>query len=86
MQFLVRQSIRRDRFGSFNQYYKSIISEEVFTTISKELHIDGNVCEIMDKYFEYTNKFKQTFKTEFYRQFEDYSDINQDGKTKHVND
>ena len=55
----VRQSIKGGRCSTLNQYFKSNISDEVFNVISKELDINDisdNVCEILDKKFEYTNK------------------------------
>ena len=59
MRNFVRESIKGGRCSALNQYYKSIISDELFSTISKELNINGNVCEIIDKYFEYTNIHKK---------------------------
>ena len=55
MRHFVRQSIKGGRCSALNQYYKSNISDEVFSIISKEININGNVCEILEKYFEYTN-------------------------------
>ena len=49
MRHFVRQSIKGGRCGSYNQYYKSVISDEVYKNISKELNVNGNVCEIIDK-------------------------------------
>ena len=54
--YFVRQSIKGGRYAALNQYYKSSISDEVFKIISKELNVNGNICEILEKYFEYTNK------------------------------
>ena len=39
MRCFVRQSIQGGRCGSFNQFYKSIISDEVLNVFSKELDI-----------------------------------------------
>ena len=52
MRRFVRQSIKGGRCGSFNQYYKSTISDEVFNIISKDFNVNGNVCGIVYKYFE----------------------------------
>ena len=51
MRHFVRQSIKRG-LTALNQYYKSTNSDEVFNIISKELDINGKICEILDKYFE----------------------------------
>ena len=42
MRFFVRHCIKGGRCGSFNQYYKSIIPDEVFNFNSKELDTNGN--------------------------------------------
>ena len=52
MLHFVRQSIKGGRCSDLNQIYKSTTSEEVFKTISKELSVNGYVCEIIDKDFE----------------------------------
>ena len=56
MRHFVRQSIKGGRCSALYQYYKSNVSNEVFIFISKELDINGNVCEISENYFQYTNK------------------------------
>ena len=58
MRHFVRQSIKGGRCSALNQYYKSNISQEVFNITSKELNVNGNdnVCEIINKHFEYTNE------------------------------
>ena len=43
----VRQSIKGGRCNAFNQHYKSEISDEVFNIISKELNVNGNICELL---------------------------------------
>ena len=56
MRHFVRQSIKGGRCGSYNQYYKSNISDEVLKNVSKESDINGSVCEVLDKCFDNTNK------------------------------
>ena len=56
MRNFVRKAIKGGRCNAFNQHYKSEISDEVFNIISKELNVDGNVCKILEKYFEFLNK------------------------------
>ena len=58
----VRQRIKGGRSSALDHYYKSTISNQVFIKISKELNVNGNTCEILDKYFEYTNKYRKTIK------------------------
>ena len=55
MRYYVLQSIKGCRCTALNQYYKSSLSDKVFIIISQELHVQGNVCEIIELYFEYTN-------------------------------
>ena len=45
----VRKSNKCGRCGSFNQNYKSSISDEVFNVTSKELNVQGNICEVREK-------------------------------------
>ena len=87
MRHFVRQSIKGGRCGSYNQYYKSNISQEVFNIISKELIVNDNdnVCEIIDKYFEYTNKQRKILEDEFDSKFRDYRDIDVEERTEHIN-
>ena len=57
MRNFVRKAIKGGRCNAFNQHYKSEISDEVFNIISKELNVDdGNICDILEKYFEFLKK------------------------------
>ena len=88
MRHFVRKSIKGGRCSALNQYYKSIISQEVFNIISKELNINDikdNVCEIFDKYFEYTNKQRKIIEDKNDSKFNDYRDIDEQEKTEHIN-
>ena len=60
----------------------SSISENVFNVISQELNVQGHICEILHKIFEYTNKIKKTFETEFDSQFTDYRETNEVERSK----
>ena len=66
MRHFVEQNIKGGRCSALNQYYKSAISAEVFNIISKEINVNGNdnVCEIIDKYFEYTNEQRKILEDE----------------------
>ena len=87
MRHFVRQSIKGGRCGSYNQYYKSNISQEVFNIISKELNVNGNdnVREIIDKYFEYTNIQRKIIEDKNDSKFKDYRDIDVEERTEHIN-
>ena len=52
MRYFVQKSIKGGRCVAQNHYYESIVFDEVFSIISTELNINGNVYEILDKYFE----------------------------------
>ena len=56
MRNFVRQSKKRGRCKAFNQCYLPVFSDNVFNNISKELDCNGNICEILDKCFEFLNK------------------------------
>ena len=61
----VRKAIKGGRCNAFNQHYKSEISDEVFSIISEELNVNGNICEILEKYFEFLNKNEKRYVREF---------------------
>ena len=86
MRHFVRKSIKGGRCSALNQYYKSNISQEVFNIISKELKVNGidNVCEIIDKYFEYTNEQRKIIEEEYDSNFKDYRDIDVEERTEHI--
>ena len=64
----------------FDQHYKSETSDEVFNNISKELDVNGNICEILEKIFEFLNKYEKLFAKELDSKYEDYRDINRKEK------
>ena len=51
----------------------------------KELDFNGNICEISDKDFKYTNRHRKTKANEYDSQFKDYRDNDLDERTKHIN-
>ena len=53
MRNFVRKANNGSRCNAFDQQYKSELSDEVFNIISKELIVNGNECEILEKYFEF---------------------------------
>ena len=74
----VRQRIN---CNSFDQHYKSKISVFIFKILSKEIDINGNKCEILDKCFGFVNKYEKMYAKEFESKYDDYRDINQKEKT-----
>ena len=84
--YFVRQTMKGRRCAALNQYYNTTISDEVFNITSKELNVNGNLYEILDKYFENENKQRKIIENENDSQFKNYRDINQDEKPKNVND
>ena len=53
MRHFVRQSIKRGRVCSFNQFYKSNFCNDVLKIISKELNVIGKVYDIIEAYMKY---------------------------------
>ena len=84
MRIFVRQSIKGGRCDAFNQHYKSETSDEVFNIISKELDNNGNICELLEKYFKFLNKPEQQYAEEFDPKYGDYRDIDQQEKTDFI--
>ena len=87
MRHFVRKRLKGGHCSALNQYYKSNISQEVFNIISKELNFNGNdnVCEIIDKYFEYTNEQGKIIEGEYDSKLKDYRDIVEEERTEHIN-
>ena len=85
MRNFVRKAFKGGRCNAFNQHYKSEISDEVFNIISKELNVVGNVCDILEKYFDFLNKHEKEYEKEFGSKYDDYRYIDQKEKEKDVN-
>ena len=85
MRNFVRQSIKGGRCNAINQHYKSEISDEVFDFISKDLTVNGNICDLLEKYFNFLNKYEKQYAEEFDSKYDDYRDINQKEKTDFFN-
>ena len=73
MRKFVRQNRKLGRCNAFNQHYKYVNSDNVFNIVSEELHISGTICEFLDEFFEFLNKFEK----ELDSKFDDFRDINQ---------
>ena len=86
MRYCFWQSFKGGRCGSFNQSYKSVNSDEVFNNFIKELDINGNTCDILDKFFEFINKHRKLLEAEYDSQIVDHRNISQDEGTKYIND
>ena len=76
----VRKSIEGGRCNAFNLQYKSEGSDEVFHIISKELNVNGNICDILGKYFEVLNNYEKQHAKEFDSKYDDYRNFDQKEK------
>ena len=85
MRHFGRQTIKGGHCSAFSQFYKSMISDKVFTFISKELNVNDKICQILDKYFEYTNKNRKIKENECDPHFDDYRDNDEEERNKHIN-
>ena len=85
MRNIVRKSIKGARCVALNQSYKSTISEKVRNIFSKEVDVNGNICEILEKDFEYTNKQSKQIENKYDSQIRGYRDIDQEERTEHIN-
>ena len=57
----------------------------MFNFISKEINVSDNICEILQKYFEFLNKNEKQYAKEFDSKYDEYRDIGQQEKTEYVN-
>ena len=85
MRNFVHEAIKGGRCNTFNHHYKSEASDEVFNIISKKLIVNGNVCKILEKYFELSNKLEKRNAKEFDSKYDDYRGIDQKEKTDYNN-
>ena len=85
MRNFVRKAIKGGRCNAFNQYYKSENSDEVFNIISKQLNVNSNICDILEKDFKFSNKYEKQYEKEFDSKYNDYRDINPKEKEEYVN-
>ena len=53
--------------------------------MSQELGVNGNVCDILDKYFKYTNKHRKIIEDGYDSPLKEYRDNDQEERTKHTN-
>ena len=84
MRNFVRKAIKGGRCNAFKQHYKSEISDEVFNSILKELNVSGNVCEILEKYFQLLNKYEKQYTKEFDSKYDVYRNFDQKEKERYV--
>ena len=69
MRHFVRQTIKGRRCSALNQYYKSTVSDGEFNVISKELNVNGIICEILANCFEFKKKQRKILENEYDSQF-----------------
>ena len=56
MRNFVRNAIKGGRRKAFIQHYKSELSDELFKIFSKEINVNGNICDLLEKYFNFLSK------------------------------
>ena len=57
----------------------------MFNIISKDLKVNANICDILEKNFEFLNKYENQYAKEFDSKNDDFRDIDQKVKEKYVN-
>ena len=85
MRNFARKAIEGGRCNASNQHYRSEISDEVFNIVSRGLNVNCNICEILEKYFEFSNEHEKQYAEEFDSKYDDYRDIDQKEKTDYIN-
>ena len=85
MRNFVRKAIKGGRCNAFNQHYKSEASDEVFNIFSKELNVNGKICDLLEKYFKFLNKYEKQYGKEFDSRYDDYRDNKEKEKTDYIN-
>ena len=85
MRIFVRKAIKGGRCNAFNRHNKSEILDEVFNVISKEINVNGNESEILEKNFEFLNEHEKQYAEDFDLKYDDYRDSDQKQKTDSFN-
>ena len=85
MRNFARNSVKGCRCNAFYQLYKSEISDEIFNIISRELNVNRNMCNLLEKNFEFSNKYEKLYAKELDSKYEDYRDLNQEEKSVCIN-
>ena len=52
----------------------------MFNVISKELNVNFNICDLLEKYFKILNKYEKQYAKEFDLKYDDYGDIDKKKK------
>ena len=73
----VRNIIKGGRCNAFNYHFKSEISDEVFNPMSKKLNVNSNMCDLLENFCEFLNKYEKSYAKEIDLKYEDYREINQ---------
>ena len=81
----VRKNVKGGRCNAFNQHFKSEISDEVFNFFSEEINVNGNICDLLEKHFEFLNKYDKLYEKEIDSEYEDFKEINQKEKNRFFN-
>ena len=75
MRDFVQKSIKGGKCCSLNQWYKSELSVYVFFILSTELNVNGDICDLMEKYFESLNE-ERRLENQYDSNSDDYRIIN----------
>ena len=62
------------RCNAFIQLFKSENGDKVFKTLSKDLNVNGNKCDLLENYFESLNKYEKLYAKKIDSKNEDYRD------------
>ena len=85
MRNFLRKAIKGGRCNAFNQHYESEISDKVFNILSEKLNVNGNICDLLEKYFEFLNRYQKQYAKELDSEYDDYRNIDEKEKTKYIN-
>ena len=72
------------RYNAFNQHYKSQISDEVVSIFSIELNVNGNIFDLLERFFVLLNNYEKQYAKELDTKFEDCRDNNQKEKIEYI--
>ena len=85
MRNFVRNSNKGGFCNAFDQHYKSEVSDEIPNFSSKKRNVNGNICDLLEKFFKLLCNYGKLYAKDFDLKCDDYRDIKQKEKVDCIN-
>ena len=75
MRFFVRQGIKGGRGTAFILCFESTTADKIFDSISKELNVKWNICDVIEACVKHKSKENKKIEKQYKSNFDDYRTI-----------